>query len=134
MGTTGNLLGQNLRRLRERRGWTQAQLAERADLSVKMVQKIEHAQSSPSIATLDTLCKALDVTPAELFAGQGQVAIPTYSSAAEFLSRFEGLSPALKRLVLGLVYQDPSYGKGIRLNPEFLASIQGIVGPLPKAK
>lgn len=53
-------------RLRKRRralGLTQAALAERADVSVELVSRIERGLCLPSLATLVRFCDALSTTP-----------------------------------------------------------------------
>lgn len=57
----------NVQRLRTRKAWTQADLAEAADLAVRFVQRIERAGAKPTLATLIALAAALDVPLARLF-------------------------------------------------------------------
>ncbi|PYM51755.1 MAG: XRE family transcriptional regulator [Candidatus Rokuibacteriota bacterium] len=61
-------LGEVVQQLREARGMTQAQLAERAQLSVSFVSILEGGQSSnnPTPAILGRLVRALGVTLAKL--------------------------------------------------------------------
>lgn len=61
------LLGANIRQYRKISGLTQAQLAERVELSVEMVGKMERGVASPSLDTIGNLSLALDVSPAALF-------------------------------------------------------------------
>jgi transcriptional regulator with XRE-family HTH domain len=68
MEKSRDLLGKNLKRLREARGLTQPELAEAANLSVKMVQKIEYGNTNPSTKTLDCLSTGLKCHPSELLA------------------------------------------------------------------
>ncbi|MET0398732.1 MAG: XRE family transcriptional regulator [Longimicrobiaceae bacterium] len=56
----------NLRAARQQRGWTQQALAERADVSRRMVVGIEAGDSNVSLATLDRLADALGVPFADL--------------------------------------------------------------------
>jgi len=56
----------NLRAARQLRGWTQQALAERADVSRRMVVGIEAGDSNVSLATLDRLADALGVPFADL--------------------------------------------------------------------
>lgn len=67
MKKTKDVLGANLKRLRDQRGWTQAELAEKARLSVKMIQKIEYGATSPSTTTLDAIAGALGQPIARFF-------------------------------------------------------------------
>lgn len=60
--------GAHVRRLRRSRGLTQEGLAERADLSVDSIRRIERGAFSPSLDTLDKLCRGLDVSLGTLFA------------------------------------------------------------------
>ncbi len=76
-----DLLSNNLSRIREQQGFTQPELAEKAGLSPKMIQKIEYGQTNPSTNTLDKLSHALGVPLTELFAG-GMIPAEHYTSAA----------------------------------------------------
>lgn len=46
-------------RLRQARGWTQAQLAEALDTKQSAVARLESGSHRPSLATLDKLCQVL---------------------------------------------------------------------------
>ncbi len=63
---TGNII----RNLREKKGWTQKQLAERLAVSDKAVSKWETGKGLPDIALLETVAKVLEVSIAELMNGQ----------------------------------------------------------------
>jgi transcriptional regulator with XRE-family HTH domain len=47
--------------LRERRGWTQEQLAKQAGISRVYLARLETARQDPSLSTLEKLAKALGV-------------------------------------------------------------------------
>jgi transcriptional regulator with XRE-family HTH domain len=55
-----------LRELRDRKGWSQAELARRAGLHNSVVNRAERGESSLTLATLDKLAKALGVSPRSL--------------------------------------------------------------------
>lgn len=57
----------NLRRLRAEREWTQAQVAERCDLSLFTIQCVEAAETSITTTTLALLCEGFDVEPGVFF-------------------------------------------------------------------
>ena len=61
--------GAAIRRLREARGLTQAQLAETIDVSSKTVSKWETAKGLPDISLLEPLSAALGVSVMELLSG-----------------------------------------------------------------
>lgn len=62
--------GSAIRRLREAKGLTQAQLAEKIDVSAKAVSKWETARGLPDISLIEPLAAALGVSVMELLSGQ----------------------------------------------------------------
>jgi transcriptional regulator with XRE-family HTH domain len=61
-------LGLRLRRLREDRGWTQAELAERCDLHRTFIGSVERGERNVSILNLRLIARVLRVGLSELFA------------------------------------------------------------------
>jgi transcriptional regulator with XRE-family HTH domain len=59
--------GPRLAQLRERRGWSRAQLAESSGLGLEMIEQIELEQFSPRLAKLRQLAGALGLRVSELF-------------------------------------------------------------------
>ena len=55
-------------RLRKERGWTQADLAEAADVSLQFIAALEQDTKAPSLDTIDKLCEAFAITASALFA------------------------------------------------------------------
>lgn len=62
-------LGRRVRSLRERKGLSQEQLAEAADLHWTYVSGIERGKRNPGLNTLGRLARALGVTPSKLLSG-----------------------------------------------------------------
>ena len=60
--------GSTLRRLREERGYSQEELAERADLHRNYVGGVERGERNVGLENIVKLAKALSVPPQELFA------------------------------------------------------------------
>ncbi|MBR3217762.1 MAG: helix-turn-helix transcriptional regulator, partial [Exiguobacterium sp.] len=60
-------VGQNIKRLRIKKGLTQEELAERTDLSKGYISQIERDLSSPSLETLFDLLNVLGSSPKEFF-------------------------------------------------------------------
>ena len=60
-------LGERVKYFRQLSKFTQAQLAEKADLSVNYVSEIETGMASPTLKTLLKLAQALNVEIEELF-------------------------------------------------------------------
>jgi transcriptional regulator with XRE-family HTH domain len=59
--------GTTVRRLREQRGLTQAQLAEAAELSSTYLGIIERGENVPTLTVILQIAAALDLHPVELF-------------------------------------------------------------------
>jgi transcriptional regulator with XRE-family HTH domain len=60
-------VGQEVKRQREARGWTQAKLAVEAGMAPSAVNQIENGKRSPSATSLSKLAGALEVEIADLF-------------------------------------------------------------------
>ena len=59
---------QALRQLREERGWSQEQLAERADLNRSYLGEVERGRATPSIITVAKLANALVIRTSSFIA------------------------------------------------------------------
>lgn len=60
------LLADNLRHLRVAKGWSQVQLAEKADMSRRFVEDVETLKANATLDSLDGLAAAFDVDVFEL--------------------------------------------------------------------
>ena len=60
------LTGNNLRKLRKTKGWTQAELAAQAKRSVCTISALERGEHDMSVETFFALCRALTCLPSEL--------------------------------------------------------------------
>jgi transcriptional regulator with XRE-family HTH domain len=68
-GQMGWVIANHVRSRRQEIGLNVAQLAERTGISKGMLSKIENAQTSPSLSTIERLAAALDVPLTSLFRG-----------------------------------------------------------------
>ena len=62
------LLGQRIRELRERRGWSQEELARRSDRHFTYIGRIERGEQNVTVEVLFEIARALDTTPDQLLA------------------------------------------------------------------
>jgi transcriptional regulator with XRE-family HTH domain len=62
-------LATKIRKLRNKKGWSQEELAERAGLHRTYISHIENAKREISVETLCKVARGLDVTPSELMKG-----------------------------------------------------------------
>ncbi|MGA2483539.1 MAG: helix-turn-helix transcriptional regulator [Candidatus Acidiferrales bacterium] len=68
---TRDLLAGNVRRFREKTGWTQEQAADAVGIAPRHYQKIEAGDVNVTVATLVRLANAFQVTVKDLFAEPG---------------------------------------------------------------
>ncbi|MCB1486312.1 MAG: helix-turn-helix transcriptional regulator [Bauldia sp.] len=64
------LIGLNVRRLRQAKGLTQEALAHGAEIDTRYVGGIERGEENPSVAVIGRLAKILDACPADLLMEQ----------------------------------------------------------------
>ena len=68
---TRGLLARNVRRFRERSGWTQEQAADAVGIAPRHYQKIEAGDVNVTVATLVRLANAFRITVKDLFVERG---------------------------------------------------------------
>lgn len=61
------IVGDNLKYIREKRGLTQEKLGDLANVSSRTILNIENRTVFPKPTTIGQLSRALDISPAELF-------------------------------------------------------------------
>ncbi len=61
-------LGSNIKRLRQAKGWSQEDYADRAGIHRTYVSDIERAARNPTISVVEKLARALKVTASDLLA------------------------------------------------------------------
>ena len=59
-------VGLNVRKLREKRGWSQEELAYESHLHRTYISGVERGVRNPTVGVLQEIAKALDVTAARL--------------------------------------------------------------------
>ena len=68
--------GKRLRELRKAKGWTLAQLGERAEMMFQDVARLERSDREPVWSTVLRLAAALEVTPDAFLADQAAEPVP----------------------------------------------------------
>ena len=61
--------GERLKQVRLAKGLTQEQLAYEADVELSQIHRLESGKTNPTLSTITTVAKALNVTLSELFKG-----------------------------------------------------------------
>ena len=93
-------IARELRRLRKERGWSQLELAERADLSVNYVSLIERAERLPSMEVIIQLAGVLGTTLAGVLIEPTENAEPWLAEATAILRT---LPVEARGLVVGML-------------------------------
>lgn len=96
-------LGARIRSLRQARGLTQEQLAERAGLHPTYVAKIEAGTRLPSLEVLDRLAAALEVPASLVVQAIDAAALPEERAAEEVEILLQGCSAGQVNLVLNFI-------------------------------
>lgn len=79
-------IGREVKRNREKVGLTISELAKAAEMSAGMLSKIENGATSPSLASLQALCKALQIPITHLFKGYEEFRDATFVKAGQGLT------------------------------------------------
>ena len=64
------LINTSIKNLRKSNNLTQEEFAEKIDISIQGLSNIERNRYQPTADTIDKICKAFKITPAELLLGQ----------------------------------------------------------------
>ncbi len=61
--------GRRIRKLREKRGWTQVYLAEHTGLGSVYISQLENGKKEPGLRTIEILAIGFELTPSQLLRG-----------------------------------------------------------------
>ncbi|SMX81875.1 XRE family transcriptional regulator [Brevibacterium aurantiacum] len=86
-------VGSRVRELRKGQGWTIQRLADESSLSRRMLTQIELGQANPSLATIDRIAHALEVSFADLALEDSTTSAPGHSMHTPLSSSADLSSP-----------------------------------------
>lgn len=89
-------------KLREERAWTEYQLSEKAGLPQSTISSWYKKQLLPSLASLEKICYAFDISMSQFLAGADE-AFPLTAEQSDLLSKWATLSKEQKELLLKLI-------------------------------
>lgn len=105
LGTKAGLFGTNLLRLRNKAGWTQEVLAEKAGLARATIARLETGKhEGPEAKTVAAICGALGCSEADLYRSDAPVLFvaPALSMTAEqFLARHREVTRHEQEIIVG---------------------------------
>ena len=93
--------GDNLKKLRRDKGWTQWQLAENADLKVTHIPKLENEDADPKLSTLYKIANALGCSFDTLLMDKEKVGLNGFIKAS--MDRLEQLPDTQKYMVIDII-------------------------------
>jgi transcriptional regulator with XRE-family HTH domain len=67
-----NIFGDNVKRIRESKNWSQEKLSEKADLHRTYISQIESGKRNPTLLIVQQLAEALGVKPSKLLEEEGK--------------------------------------------------------------
>ena len=97
---------QKLIELQKRRGWTDYKIAKEAGLSPNTVSNIYRRGNTPSMATLEAICRAFGITMAQFFAEGDMVELTPEQK--KLFDQWSTLTPEQKDVVWKII---KSYNK-----------------------
>lgn len=95
-------IGRRIKNIRQLKGYTQEDLAERANLSLTCISRLENEKSMVSIEKLWTIAKTLDTDLGVLLCDYISKTA-TSAEEAELLSKFQTLSPDMRKSVIAFM-------------------------------
>jgi putative transcriptional regulator len=128
-------VGEEVKRLRQAKGWTQEQLAVYAGSSQPTVNLLEAGKRNPSAATLEKLARALEVEVVDLFP-KPQTPQPSLEDAAQSAAFQEALAvlfQGLARRGRGIIQQSERQGPSEALTRK-IHEYQNEMGALRRIK
>lgn len=100
MGIDYNIVGERLRRARLEKKLTQADLAEKLDISVTYLSKVERGVSRINLKRLQELCALLDISEIYILSGTSEDS-KNYLDK-DFKNLLEKCSPEQQKLIYNL--------------------------------
>jgi transcriptional regulator with XRE-family HTH domain len=99
-------VGATIKRARLTRGLSQERVAELMGVTFQQIQKYEKGSNGVSTSRLPSLCKALGITPNDLFGWTGGGGLAELSAMAlKTAVEFDALPPNRQRIVRGVVIE-----------------------------
>ncbi len=93
-----------LKDLQEEYGWSDYQLAKKADIPQGTISNIYKRNNIPTISTLSAICKAFGITMAQFFSGNSEI-IDLTPEMSELFHNWIQLSEKNQNLIIDLVKQ-----------------------------
>lgn len=95
--------GERLRELRQERGFTQEELALRADITTSYYGQIERGSANPSVALLEKICAVMGISIGDIFTDSNTNPLTIDALSMQILHQLNGKSDEEKELILSMI-------------------------------
>lgn len=102
MNSTFNY-GERLRELRRQRGFTQEEIALRADITTSYYGQIERGSANPSVALLEKICAVMGISISDIFTDADTNPLSIDALSMQIIHQINGKSDEEKELILSMI-------------------------------
>ena len=95
-----SIIGQRLKKARIEKGYTQEQLAEKIDVSVAFLSRVERGNAKINLNRLNQLCDLLDISEGDILTGSGSTS--NYYLNEEFSILLKNCPPDKLKLIYNI--------------------------------
>lgn len=95
--------GERLRNLRKERGFTQEEIALRADITTSYYGQLERGTANPSVAMLEKICTVMGISISDIFTDSDTNLLTADALSVQILHQLNGKSDEEKELVLSII-------------------------------
>ena len=95
--------GERLRILRRERGFTQEEVALRADITTSYYGQIERGTANPSVALLEKICAVMGISISDIFTDGDTNPLTIDALSMQIIHQLNGKSDEEKELILSMI-------------------------------
>ncbi|MGN1119078.1 MAG: helix-turn-helix domain-containing protein [Oscillospiraceae bacterium] len=95
--------GDRLRELRKERGFSQEEVALRAEITPSYYGLLERGQANPSVALLEKICEVMSIHISDIFTESNTNLLGIDSVSMQILHQLNGRSPQEKEELLAII-------------------------------
>ena len=95
--------GERLRNLRHERGFTQEEVALRADITTSYYGQIERGTANPSVALLEKICAVMGISISDIFTYADTNPLTIDALSMQIIHQLNGKTDEEKELILSMI-------------------------------
>ncbi len=97
------MYGGRLRKLRKERGFSQEQIALRAEITTSYYGQIERGQANPSVGLLEKICGVMNVNIVDIFTETNTNLLGIDALSMQILHQLNGKTDKEKEIILSII-------------------------------